>query len=506
VTYTAIDCQGFAGGFTLGVVQAGFKLVGKREKKGGFGAKNCEVNRHLLGDGWQTEACDPVEWSVPNGGASLVFGNPPCSGFSVLSDERFRGPDSTINQCMWDFVEYAGRVKPDIAIFESVQQAFGQGLGLMRDLRDRLEELTGQRYTLYHVLHNALSLGGPAMRKRYFWVASRVPFGVEVPQLDRIPVLQDVIGDLQTLDQRWDSQRYWLDPTWYTRRFRNRYADGSDWVDGHVSLDVPSVRRTLDLQDGVRWNPGEYIHTVLRRYFETHADLPKSWHHKLDQLKNRDFQIGFTVPMMWRPDRHARVVTGGTLLLGVHWAERRTFTHREVARIIGFPDSWLIEPLRGTPGLFMTWGKGITVNCGRWIAEWARRALDGQPGVLSGEEIGVDERLIDVTNAWKVACGTVKLELNARWREKVVTETAVAEAPASEATKGRPRSADTVERDQRVFDALAAAGMSRVELAAQLGVAPNLVYLSLWRLKRDSRVERVRHEGSWVWQRVAGAE
>lgn len=495
--------MGFAGGFTLGVVQAGFKLVGKREKRGGFGAKNCEVNRHLLGDDWQTEACDPSEWSVPSGGASLVFGNPPCSGFSVLSDERFRGPDSTINQCMRDFVEYAGRVKPEIAIFESVQQAYGQGLELMRSLRDRLEELTDRRYTLYHVLHNALSVGGPAMRKRYFWVASQVPFGVEVPQLDRIPVLEDVIGDLQGLDQRWDSQRYRLDPTWYTKRLRDRYADGSDWVDGHVSLDVPSVRRTLELRDGVDWQSGEYIHTVLRRYFNTHADLPKSWHHKLDQLKNRDFQIGFTVPMMWRPDRHARVVTGGTLLLGVHWAERRMFSHRETARIVGFPDSWCIESLRGTPGLFMTWGKGITVDCGRWIAEWARQALDGRPGALTGDEISINERLINVTNAWQMACGTVKYELKDKRREDTVTEVAAPET--TETSKGRPRPQETVERDQRVFDALAMQGLSREAISTAVQVKPNLVYLSLWRLKRDSRVERVRHDGNWVWQRVAGA-
>jgi len=35
--YRAVDCQGFAGGFTLGMVQAGFHLVGKREMKAGFG-------------------------------------------------------------------------------------------------------------------------------------------------------------------------------------------------------------------------------------------------------------------------------------------------------------------------------------------------------------------------------------------------------------------------------------------------------------------------------------
>lgn len=505
MTYTAIDCQGFAGGFTLGVVQAGFKLVGKREKKGGFGARNCEANRHLLGDGWTTEACDPSEWSVPNGGVSFVFGNPPCSGFSVLSSKTFRGRDSKINQCMWDFVEYAARVRPEVAIFESVQLAFTQGRSLMQDLRTRLEELTGDDYHLYHVLHNALSVGGPAMRKRYFWVASRVPFGVEVPQLEQIPLLRDVIEDLVALDQKWETQRYWLGPTWYSGRVRDRYEDGHDVVDGHVCLDTPYTRRTLDLLDKVQWNPNEHIQQTTRRYFEEYGELPPSWSHLTDKLKGKNFFQGYQTPIMWHPDHHARVATGGALLHAVHWAEKRMFTHREVARVLGFPDSWLIEPLKGTPGLFLTWGKGITVDCGRWIATWARYSLDDLPGRYTGEPIGERESLIDVTNAWQVNCGTVKPVTKIKWKDKIVTEVATAEAPAQDGRKGRPRPAEVVERDQKVFEALADGGLSREAIAARVELAPNLVYLSLWRLKRDERVEPIRHEGAQLWQRVAGA-
>jgi site-specific DNA-cytosine methylase len=512
VTYTAIDCQGFAGGFTLGVVQAGFTLVGKREKKGGFGARNCEVNRHLLGDSWTTEATDPSEWSVPEGGASLVFGNPPCSGFSVLSSKAFRGADSKINQCMWDFVEYAARVRPEVAIFESVQLAFTQGRTLMRDLRQRLEDLTGEHYALYHVLHNALSVGGPAMRKRYFWVASRVPFGVEVPQLDQIPLLSDVIGDLQGLDQRWETQIYHRGPSWYSMRFRDRHHSSGNGkmvidnvVDGHVSLDNPQTRRTLELLDHTEWKPNEHTQQILRRHFDEHGDLPPLWKDQVDKLKGRDFFNGYQTPIMWHPEHHARVVTGGSLIHAIHWAERRMFTHREVARILGFPDSWLIEPLRGTSGLFMTWGKGITVDCGRWIAYWTRRALNGTAGANDGEEIGDRERLINVTNAWQVACGTVKPVIKIKWKEKLVTEVAATETPTEKISKGRPRPNETVERDDKVYAALATQGLTRAAIAASTGLSPNLVYLSLWRLKRDLRVEPVRHEGAQLWQRTASA-
>lgn len=74
----AVDVYGFAGGFTLGMVQSGWELIAKREEKPGFGVKNLEANRHLLPGRWAAQVADPSEWEVmPE--AEVVFGNPPCS-------------------------------------------------------------------------------------------------------------------------------------------------------------------------------------------------------------------------------------------------------------------------------------------------------------------------------------------------------------------------------------------------------------------------------------------
>jgi hypothetical protein len=76
--YTFVASQSFAGGFDLGMVQAGFKFVHKVEQVGGFGMGNCLGNRHLLGDSWTHQAGDPSSWYAPEG-VDVVAGNPPCS-------------------------------------------------------------------------------------------------------------------------------------------------------------------------------------------------------------------------------------------------------------------------------------------------------------------------------------------------------------------------------------------------------------------------------------------
>ena len=318
------------------------------------------------------------------------------TGFSVMSAKDFRGADSKINHCMWSFVDYAGRVKPDVAVFESVQNAYTStdGHALMRALHARLEDRTGYTYGLYHVRHNAIAVGGAAVRRRYFFLASRVPFGVERPSLDRYPVLNDIIGDLENLGSTWQAQPYRRPASWWSTSRRSTIGS----VDGHVGLNNPLTRRMRDLMAGVAWDPGMHIGAVAQRYWDTFAKLPDSWAATEEKVVKNEFFMGFTTPVRWDGDRYGRVITGGGLHNVVHPSLDRTITHRETARILGFPDDWRILPLRGVSGLNMTWGKGITVDCGRWIGRWIKAALDGTPGSFTGKQIGVREFDIDTTN------------------------------------------------------------------------------------------------------------
>ena len=400
--YTYLSNQTFAGGFDVGMVQAGFKLLHKTEDKGGFGMANCLANRHVLGQDWTSQVSPPDQWEVKD--ADVVVGNPPCSGWSVMAAKHFRGSDSPALSCTWNFANYAARVKPYIAVFESVQQAFTHkdGLTVMRQLRELLERKTGFQYELFHVRHNAYGLGGCAKRPRYFWVASRIPFGIEPPlPAYPMPTFRDVINDLAPLDIQWEAQSY--DPVASVHPWTQQLVNPAGTVDGHVTVNNPLTRRLADLMAGTEWKAGESLASVVKRYYTEHGKLPDSWAATQDKILAKDFMLGFTTPTRWRGDGPSRVITGGSMQLVIHPDLNRTITHREAARVLGFPDNWLIDPLRNVSGLTMTWGKGISTHCGKWIGEWMRSALEGNPGSYKGNPMGDREWDINVTNDWKRA-------------------------------------------------------------------------------------------------------
>lgn len=461
----AIDVHGFSGAFALGAVQAGFELVGKFSRGVGFGVYNTLANRHLLGENWESVAGRPEDWEVID--ADYIFGNPPCSGFSTLSNKAFRGVDSSINDYMWELVKYAAKVAPPIVAYESVQQTFTQGLSLLRELRQYLNEHSGQKYHLYHVLHNNASLGGISMRKRYFWVCARVPFGVEwcrvlpngeATDVTSLPVLRDMLRDLSPLGTTLELQPYrstscpctepffddeealtddlsirqceceYIEVNNSSKWCKEEIHDGTGMVDGHDYVRSPTWTRAQDvILTGIEWNEGELLSDVLRRYYHKHKDLPNSWKYnttktdgnkitvltKQERLVETDFAMGHNQLCRWRSDRMARVVTGGGVHLILHPWHNRTLTQREVARIQGFPDAWKIWPVRSAPDLGPGWGKGVPVQAGRWISYWAAQSIAGSPGSLTTTndkrwaklELQEDESVIDLTYAYKNAPG-----------------------------------------------------------------------------------------------------
>lgn len=380
-----IDVQAYAGGMSLGITQAGFKLVGKREcpPDPGFGVPLMEANRHVLGDDWYSQTGDSATWDAKH--VPLVVSNPPCSGFSNMTgiNKEFHGIDSTVNECMWETIRFAARCDPEIVIFESVQGAFSSGRPLMQRLRIELETLTGKPYDLYHVKHNVASLGGGCVRRRYFFVAVRYGINFDVARPGphvKVKTLAESIGDLVHVPLGTMDGHVTTLSGVGGRRFR-RMAELMPYWQGGSSLSEAAWR---------------YLNGVPEEGLPGHDRLPAECGFSENQERKLR-EIGswfFFQPQRWAWDQPGRVIDGGSFARAVHPLLPRTFTYREGARIMGFPDEWSLKPIEEHKGGPAWLGKGICPTAGRWVGHGARKALLGGWTAPGGELIGEREYLI----------------------------------------------------------------------------------------------------------------
>jgi DNA (cytosine-5)-methyltransferase 1 len=390
------DCNGLAGFMSLGFVRSGMDMV-LRTGTLNFGNPVAEANRHHLGDGWTSFFSeDSNEWPVEK--VDAVIGCPPCSGWSLWSGPANRGPDAKAHEHTRAFMRYAARVKPKIAVFECVQQAYSQGRAVMGQYRQMLEDLSGKEYDLYHVKHNNLQLGGFSYRMRYFWIAVEkgMPFGAHVDRPDDVPKMKDIIGDLEDLSVQWETQSYGQKtPSKWVEGLRN--ADGA--VDGHmikVNMEKQRIDELFEILGNDGWKPMMGMSDALRAAVEKNGDkFPQSWQSKEEKIRERDFYLGFSVGARWDAESFCHVMTGGALDQVIHPTLPRRITHREAARIQGLPDDWKFTEVKDYSPLASTWGKAVAAQAATWIGEATVCALNGQPNGPQGELIGDREWLID---------------------------------------------------------------------------------------------------------------
>jgi site-specific DNA-cytosine methylase len=179
-------------------------------------------------------------------------------------------------------------------------------------------------------------------------------------------------------------------------------------IDGHVYMQNLSQKRMEFLMKTGKWTPGKQYSDLMRELYESNIELDRDMFKPYSSMVEQDFQFGWRSPYVIRPDWTCPVITGnGGGGIG-HYAEHRILTQREVARLMGFPDNWLIEPNQRYKYLNSGWGKGVTVDVGRYFGTWAGRSINGEPGSVTGELIGERERLINYTQHFRNFAGAQK--------------------------------------------------------------------------------------------------
>jgi len=389
-----VACQDYIGHFSIAAQQCGVNIIGKVEREDAFGIPPWRANAEWLAPNLRfIRASNSLEWPLENVNAQVVYGNPPCSAFSQLMqdpknfDRGTAGIGGRQNQCMFDLVEYGGRLFADVVAFESVRNAGIQGRRLMYTLHDRLEAITKFNYHLTLVFLNALSVGGYQNRARFFWVASKHgPVSFPTPDYG-VRWLSETIGHL--VDQTSD-----------------------DWRSPYSRAQTPRARR-LEALAAFHWPEGmmsdqAFIAAKKLGYSE---DIGRS-----DAIRS-----AYTA-RRWRWNEPGRVITGGFMDECVHPIAPRMFTHVEAATLMGMPPHYDLTEIAVAKSKGRPWhGKSTPVQSARYIMTGITNHLEGKGIELPMVPKPIESRkrtyVLDITDGWSKVEKTITTIQPSLWAE-----------------------------------------------------------------------------------------
>lgn len=335
---TALGTYIFGGGFSLGLKEH-LEVVAHFEGDGGYGAESVRRNQPEIPVFVGQDAWPVRELKALYPDLGLIYGNPPCAAWSPIgrvvnagsSEEQWaRDPRVSCIREMFNLLEV---LRPTVWAWESVPQAFTRGRKLVDELTARAARIG---YAAYYVLHNAMYLGAPQHRKRFFCVFTKVAldFRCSFPEPETVR---------QALK-------------------RMKLTEDSDDV-------VPSANVSPKLWKMVK--EGEPLRHAFAAYVEKTGDVS---HRKQ----------GFaTKKAAW--DRPSPAMVGPRIF---HPGEPRLYSVAESLHISGFPTTYRMTG--GNHARVHEIARGVLPPVGRWLGETVARGLRAQKVVDSGTRFVVE--------------------------------------------------------------------------------------------------------------------
>lgn len=291
-----MDLFAGAGGFTLGFVQAGFVPI--------FAVENdqdaCLTYEANFGPHCYARDINTVKQFSP---ADVIIGGPPCQGFSNLGSHI---PNDPRNQLWRHFVRAVEQVHPLAFVVENVPPLLKseEGQELIRGTRALGYEVQGR-------ILNSADFGVPQTRKRTIIIGTRVG-KLRFPQPTHIdPAKKDLttnyLSDWTTVRQAIGDLP--LQPTGYSLHI------------GRNPTPMSLERYRHIPPGGNRWNLPRSL-------------MPDCWKHKTKGGTDLFGRLKWYEPCVTIRTEFFKPEKGRYL----HPEADRPITHREAARIQGFPD------------------------------------------------------------------------------------------------------------------------------------------------------------------------
>ena len=194
-----IDIFSGAGGLSLGAEMVGISIMFAIEKDKNAAAtyRYNHKNTVLLCD--DIHNINPLQHltSITNNDRLIVFGGPPCQGFST-SNTITRNMQNPNNNLFEEFLRFVSVLQPDWFLFENVEGFYRFEKGLIRNKVRQCFETFG--YTTNDSIVVASDYGVPQHRNRYIMVGNKHGILFQFPEKhNKVYSVKDAIEDLPEL-------------------------------------------------------------------------------------------------------------------------------------------------------------------------------------------------------------------------------------------------------------------------------------------------------------------
>lgn len=203
----AIDLFCGAGGLTVGLKDAGFKVLAGVELHP-VAAETYRQNHpdHILFDAdiCKLDPCEVMErLGLSVGELDLLAGCPPCQGFSThRTRKKSSSVDDERNNLVFEYMRFVRALRPKVVMMENVP-----ALASDRRAHKVLHELKELGYFIDQKtlqVKDAADYGVPQRRKRMILVASRLGFVSEPAPVEVYSTVADFIADLPIPGEKGD--------------------------------------------------------------------------------------------------------------------------------------------------------------------------------------------------------------------------------------------------------------------------------------------------------------
>ncbi|MDM8514570.1 DNA cytosine methyltransferase [Desulfobacterales bacterium HSG16] len=322
-SFIGVDIFSGAGGISLGAEKAGIQVktavdVDKYSLETyQFNHKKAEVIHEDIRN------VDPSDIGTFPKQPFVLFGGPPCQGFSnsfIKRDEDLQNPR---NWMFKQFLRFVKELKPYWVVFENVE-GFTRFCGgkLAEDLKNALVKL-GYKNPYSNIL-NAADFGVPQVRNRFFIVANKDEHKFDIaPNCEKRVTVKKALSDLPNLKNGDKIDETPYKPGGLTKYARLMRANSRSAKQNFVSRNQDYViERYHHIKPGQNWKAiPDRLMTNYKDKTRCHTGIYK----RLD------------------PNEPSIVIANYRKNMFIHPDEDRGLSLREAARLQSFPDDFIFK-------------------------------------------------------------------------------------------------------------------------------------------------------------------